>query len=87
MISSNEFVHKDKIKIKATSNIKIYQVFSYLCLIDVGIYLLDGPFSGDVGIVNLDRIKGTHWVLYVNENFFIVMVVRNLIILFCSFKC
>ena len=32
---------------------KIYQVFSSLGLSDVGIYLRDGPFESDIGIVNL----------------------------------
>ena len=46
------------------------QVISSLSLDDVGIYLRDGPFSTDVGIVNLHPSKGTHWVLYINENYF-----------------
>ena len=54
---------------KATSNIKIQQVISSLCLNDAGIYLRNGPFSSDIGIANLEPIKGTHWVLYVNENY------------------
>ena len=41
-----------------------------MSLNDVGIYLRDGPFSSDIGIVNLPPIKGNHWVLYVNESFF-----------------
>ena len=39
-------------------------------LSDVGIYLRDGPFSTDFGIVNLHPSKGTHWVSYLNENYF-----------------
>ena len=37
---------------------------------DVGIYLRDGPFKSDIGIVNLHPSKGTHWVTYMNENYF-----------------
>ena len=37
---------------------------------DVGIYLRDGPFESDIGIVNLHPSKGTHWVTYINENYF-----------------
>ena len=37
---------------------------------DVGIYLRDGPFKSDIGIVNLHPSKGTQWVCYINENFF-----------------
>ena len=66
----NDFIKKYKLKNKATSNIKIQQVLSSLSLNDVGIYLRDGPFSTDTGIVNLHPSKGTHWVCYINENFF-----------------
>ena len=58
-------------KNKATSNIKIQQVFSSLSLNDVGIYLRDGPFKSDIGVVNLHPSKGTHWVSYLNENYFV----------------
>ena len=37
---------------------------------NVGIYLRDRPFSSDIGIVNLHPSKGTHWVCYMNENYF-----------------
>ena len=33
-------------------------------------YLRDGPFSDDIGIVNLHPSKRSHWVLYINENYF-----------------
>ena len=57
-------------RIKATSNIKIQHVLSSLSLDDVEIYLRDGPSSIDIGIVNLHRSKGTHWVTYINEKFY-----------------
>ena len=66
----NDFVHKYKLKNKATSKIKIQQVLSSLSLNDVGIYLRDGPFESDIGIVNLQPSIGTHWVCYINENYF-----------------
>ena len=66
----NDFVHKQNIKNKATSNIKIQQVLSSLSLDNVGIYLRDGPFKSDIGVVNLHPSKGTHWVCYINENYF-----------------
>ena len=66
----NDFIKKYKLKNKATSNIKIQQVLSSLSLNDVGIYLRDSLFSTDVGIVNLHPSKGTHWVCYINENYF-----------------
>ena len=66
----NDFIKKHNLKNKATSNIKIQQVLSSLSLNDVGIYLRDGLFKSDIGIVNLHPSKGTHWVTYMNENYF-----------------
>ena len=70
MITFNDFGHKHNLRNKATSNIKIQQVLSSLSLNNVGIYLRDGPFESDIGIVNLHPSKGTHWVCYINENYF-----------------
>ena len=69
-MSFNDFVCKYNLKNKATSNIKIQQVLSSLSLNDVAIYLRDGPFESNIGIVNLHPSKGTHWVCYINENYF-----------------
>ena len=66
----NEFVKKHNLKNKATSNIKIQQVLNSIGLNNVGIYLRDGPFESDIGIVNLHQSRGTHWVTYINENYF-----------------
>ena len=66
----NDFIKKHNLKNKATSNIKIQQVLNSIGLNKVGIYLRDGPFSSDIGIVNLHPSKGTHWVTYINENYF-----------------
>ena len=70
MMTFNEFIKKYNLRNKATSNIKIQQVLSSLSLNDVGIYLRDGPFKSDIGIVNLHPSRGTHWVTYINENYF-----------------
>ena len=70
MITLNDFIKKHKLRNKATSNIKIQQVLSSLSLNEVGIYLRDGPFSSDIGIVNLHPSKGSHWVCYIDENYF-----------------
>ena len=70
MKTFNEFIKKYNLKNKATSNLKIQQVLSSLSLNDVGIYLRDGPFKSYIGIVNLHPSKGTHWVCYINENYF-----------------
>ena len=69
-MSFNDFVDKNKLKNKATSNKKVFQKLSSLSLTDVGMYLRDGPFSSDIGIVKLHPSKGTRWVAYINENYF-----------------
>ena len=66
----NDFIRKYKLKNKATSNIKIQQVLNSTGLKNVGIYLRDGPFESDIGMINLHPSKGTHWVCYINENYF-----------------
>ena len=67
----NDFVHKYMLKNKATSNIKVYEVLKNMGLdTRVGIYLRDGPFLSEIGIVNLHTSKGTHWVSYKNEIYF-----------------
>ena len=66
----NDFIRKHELKNKTTSNIKIQKVLSSIGLDNVNIYLRDGPFSSDIGIVNLHPSKGTHWVCYINENYF-----------------
>ena len=66
----NDFIKKYNLKNKATSNIKIQNILSSLSLNDVGIYLRDGLFKSDIGIVNLHPSQGTHWVCYINENYF-----------------
>ena len=66
----NEFIKKHNLKNKATSNIKIQKVLDSMRLNNVGIYLRDGLFSSDIGIVNLHPAKETQWVCYINENYF-----------------
>ena len=56
-MSFNDFVHEHNLKNKATSNIKVYQVFSSLSLNDERTYLGDGPFDSDIGIVTLHLSK------------------------------
>ena len=70
MMKFNEFNKQYKLKNKATSNIKKQQVLSSLFFNDVGIYLRDGPFESDSGVVNLHPSKGTFWVCYINESYF-----------------
>ena len=70
MITSNDFIKKFNLKNKATSNIKIKNILSSLSLNDVEIYLRDGPFKSDLGIVNLHPSKEIQWVCYINENYF-----------------
>ena len=70
MMSFNDFIKNYNLRNKATSNVKIEQVLNSIGLNNVGIYLRDGPFRSDIGIVNLHPSKGTHWVCYINENYF-----------------
>ena len=70
MITFDDFVKKYNLKNEATSNMRIHQVLSSLSLDDVGVFLRSGPFISNIGIVNLHRSKGTHWVCYINENCF-----------------
>ena len=69
MMSFNEFIEKHNLKNKATSNIKIQKVLNSIGLNNVNIYLRDGLFSSDIGIVNLHPTRGSHWVSYIHENF------------------
>ena len=70
MILFDVSVDKHKLKHKATSNMKIQQVFSSLSLNDVGINLRNGSFELDIGTDSLPPFDGTHWVLFVKENNF-----------------
>ena len=67
MITLSDFVHKYKLKNKATSNINVQQVLSSLSLNDIVIYLRDGSFSSDIGTVNLHPYGGSHWALYIHD--------------------
>ena len=49
---------------------KTQKVLTSVGLDNVNIYLRDGPFSSDIGIINLHPSKGTHWVCYIYENYF-----------------
>ena len=66
----NDFIKKYKLKNKATSNIKIQQVLNSIGLNNVSIYLRDGSFSSDIGIVNLHPTRDSHWVSYIHEYYF-----------------
>ena len=69
-MSFNDFVHKYNLRNKARSNIKVQQVLTSSSLNDVGIYLRDGSFKSDIGMVNIRPTNGTHWVCYIHENYF-----------------
>ena len=53
MVTLKDFIHRHKLKFKATSNIEVQHVVSSLGLTDVGIYLRDGRFISAVGVVDL----------------------------------
>ena len=67
MMSFDDFIYKYKLRNEATSNIKLQQILSSLSLIDVRIYLRDGPFKTDIGFVNLHSFEDAHWVVYIHE--------------------
>ena len=69
-MSFDGFIRKHNLKNQATSNIKIQKVLNSIGLNNVNIYLRDGPFSSDIGIVNLHPTRSNHWVLYIHENYF-----------------
>ena len=69
-MSFNDFANRYSLKNKATSNIKIRKVVTSIGLDNVNIYLRDGQFSSDIGIVNLHSSKGSNWVCYINESYF-----------------
>ena len=66
----NDFIEKYNLKSKATSEIKIQIVLTSIGLDNVNIYLRDGSFSSDIGIVNLHPTNGIYWVCCINENYF-----------------
>ena len=68
MMLIKDFFHKYNLKIKAQSNIKIYEVLKKIGLDSkVEIYWRDGVFSTNYGIVNLHPSRGTHWVCFIND--------------------
>ena len=69
-MSFNDFIKKHNLKNKATSKIKLQQVLNSIGLKNVGIYLRDGPFESDIGIINLHPLKGTHCTCYIIKNYF-----------------
>ena len=72
-MSSKDFVHKYNLKNRATSNREIQQVFSFLGLKNVGIYLIylrDRPFESDIGLANLHPTNKTHWVCFIDKKYF-----------------
>ena len=67
----NDFIKKYNLRNKATSNIKLYEVLKKIGLDSkVVIDLRDGDFSSNYGIVNLHPSRGSHWVCYINGNYF-----------------
>ena len=70
MRSFNDFVHVYGLKSKTTSKLENQNILSSLPSSDVGIHLRNSPFEPDIGIVILHPSKGTHWVAYINENYF-----------------
>ena len=68
-MSLNDFSRKHELKNKATSNIKIYQFRPSIGLDIIDIYIRDGLFFSDIGIVKLHPSKGSHSIVYIKEVF------------------
>ena len=68
-LSFKDFVEKYGFKNEATSNVKIKGILNEVD-VPAGVYIRDDKFTTDSGIVNLHPIKGTHWVVFVNEYYF-----------------
>ena len=62
MMSFSDFVHNYGLRNKSASILKIQNILISLASKDVRIFLGNGTFSGDLGIVNIHPTKGTHWV-------------------------
>ena len=68
-LSFKEFVNKYGLKNEATSNVEIKEILK-LMNTSCGIYMRDDKFKTTSGIVNLHPTKGTHWVMFTNQNYF-----------------
>ena len=68
-LSFKEFVNKYGLKNEATSNVEIKEILK-LMNTSCGIYMRDDKFIFTSGIVNLHPTKGTHWVMFTNQNYF-----------------
>ena len=68
-LSFKEFVNKHGLKNEATSNVEIKEILK-LMNTSCGIYMRDDKFITTSGIVNLHPTKGTHWVMFTNQNYF-----------------
>ena len=70
MFSFSDSIHKYGLKNNAASKVNFNKYFLFSFLNKIGIYLRDGCSRNDTGIVNLYPPKGTHWLIYKNENYF-----------------
>ena len=68
-LSFKEFVNKYGLQNEATSNVEIKEILK-LMNTSCGIYMRDDKFNTTSGIVNLHPTKGTHWVMFTNQNYF-----------------
>ena len=68
-LSFKEFVNNYRLKKEATSNVEIKEILK-LMNTSCGTYMRDDKFITTSGIVNLHPTKGTHWVMFTNQNYF-----------------
>ena len=65
----NDFNYEFGLKIETTPKKSLSCPFIFI-FEGCRIYLRNGPFVCDIGILNLHPFEGTLWVIYINENFF-----------------
>ena len=70
-LSFKDFVEKYGLNNEATSNVKTKEILKLMKITECGIYMRDDKFNTTSGIVNLHPTKGTHWVTYKNQNYFV----------------
>ena len=68
-LSFKKIGNKYGLKNEATSNIEIKEILK-LMNTSCRIYMRDDKFITTSGIVTLHPTKGTHWVMFTNQNYF-----------------
>ena len=68
-LSFKEFVDEYGLKDEASSSVKIKEILDENNF-PAGIYMRNDAFTTNIGIVNLNSFKGTHWLMFVDDIYF-----------------